>query len=60
MTGANIKAMLRIEKATLARLIEYGTGAQVPIALKVNYQQVRYQMQKVFGQTCKTRSQVCS
>lgn len=53
MTGANIKAMLRIEKATLARLIEYGTGAQVPIALKVNYQQVRYQMQKVLDRRAK-------
>ncbi|CAO3611544.1 unnamed protein product [Mucor fragilis] len=53
MTWANIKEMLRIEKATLVRLIEYGTGAQVPIALTFNYQQVYYQMQKILDRRAK-------
>ncbi|CEP15851.1 hypothetical protein [Parasitella parasitica] len=46
MTWYNIKAMLRLDRATLANLIDCEDN-NIPIALTIQYHQVYYQMKKV-------------
>ncbi|CEP14466.1 hypothetical protein [Parasitella parasitica] len=46
MTWYNIKAMLRLDGATLTNLIDCEDN-NIPIALTIQYHQVYYQMKKV-------------